>query len=417
MRKGAVLKSSIELIYQIIENNKKPKLEIKNYFKRNRFAGAKDKRLIQEIVFKYLKIYFSLQKICKTNLIEFNIRNSILFYFFSEYKKTTLEDIYEGKYSIQPKNEDEKIYKTAVNLKYKILPALPDWLEKKLNTNLKKKIKEVYKSILLEPRFDLRVNNLKIRDEVIELLKKSDIPSQKSKFSPFCVTILKRIAEKKINSIKRSFFEIQDEGSQIVTILSGARSGMKVLDYCAGKGTKTIALLEQMQEKGTIYAYDHNFKRLNHLRKRLDLLNLCKKVSIFNHNKVFENFFDLVILDVPCTGSGVWRRRPETIIRINRNNLKYYLKIQKEILNNASKYCKKNGIITYITCSLFESENENQIKSFLEKNKGFKILDINLILKNKFNKITLNSLEQWLTLSPLEIKSDGFFICLLKKYA
>ena len=111
------------------------------------------------------------------------------------------------------------------------------------------------------------------------------------------------------------------------------------------------------------------------------MLNLSKKVSIFNHDKVFENFFDLVILDVPCTGSGVWRRRPETIIRINRNNLKYYLKIQKEILNNASKYCKKNGIITYITCSLFESENENQINSFLEKNKGFKILDINLILK------------------------------------
>ena len=83
-----------------------------------------------------------------------------------------MEDIYEGKYSIQPKNEDEKIYKTAVNLKYKILPALPDWLEKKLNKNLKKKIKEVYKSILLEPRFDLRVNNLKNRDEIVNLLKK-----------------------------------------------------------------------------------------------------------------------------------------------------------------------------------------------------------------------------------------------------
>ena len=140
-------------------------------------------------------------------------------------------------------------------------------------------------------------------------------------------------------------------------------------------------------------------KRLNYLRKRLDLLNLSKKISIFNHDKKFENYFDLVLLDVPCTGSGVWRRRPESIIKINKNNFKEYLKIQKEILNKASKYCKKNGIITYITCSLFESENENQIKSFLEKNKGFKILDINLIFKKKFNQITLNSLNQWLTLS------------------
>ena len=84
MRKGAILKSSIELIYQIVENKKKPKVEIKNYFKSNRFVGAKDKRLIQEIVFKYLKNYFTLKKICKTNFIKFSIRNSILYYYFSE---------------------------------------------------------------------------------------------------------------------------------------------------------------------------------------------------------------------------------------------------------------------------------------------------------------------------------------------
>ena len=253
MRKGAILKSSIELIYQIVENKKKPKIEIKNYFKNNRFAGSKDKRLIQEIVFKYLKNYFTLKKICNTNLIKFNIRNSILFYYFSENKKDTLKDIYEGKYSIYPKSADEKIYKIAISFKYKILPTFPDWLEKKINKNLKKKLKEIYKSILLEPRFDLRVNNLMNRDEIVNLLKKNDILSQKSKFSPLCVTILKRIEEKKINTIKNSLFEIQDEGSQIVTTLSGARSGMKVLDYCAGKGTKTIALFEQMQKKGTIY--------------------------------------------------------------------------------------------------------------------------------------------------------------------
>ena len=83
MRQGAILKSSIELIYQIVENKKNPKLEIKNYFKINRFAGAKDKRLIQEIVFKYLKNYFSLKKICKENSIKFNIRNSLLVYFLN----------------------------------------------------------------------------------------------------------------------------------------------------------------------------------------------------------------------------------------------------------------------------------------------------------------------------------------------
>ena len=417
MRQGAILKSSIELIYQIVENKKNPKLEIKNYFKINRFAGSKDKRLIQEIVFKYLKNYFSLKKICKENSIKFNIRNSLLVYFFSENKKKTLKDIYEGKYSINSETQDKKIYKAAVNLKCKILPVFPEWLEKKTNKNIQNSLKEIYKSILLEPRFDIRINNLVNRDEVLNLLNKNNIPSKKAEFSNSGITILKRVEESKINSIKNNFFEIQDEGSQIVTMLSGAKSGMKVLDYCAGKGTKTLALFEQMEGEGIIYAYEENLIRLNHLKKRLALQKLSKDISIFYHDKIFESYFDLVILDVPCTGSGVWRRRPESIIRINKNSFKEHLKVQKEILNKASKYCKKNGIITYITCSIFENENENQIMSFLKKNKDFEVLDINHILKKKINQITFNNLNQWLTLSPSDINSDGFFICLLRKYA
>ena len=87
MLEGAILKSSVELITEIIENKKKPKLEIKKYFKKNRFAGSKDKRLIQEIVFKYLKNYFSLEKICRKNQIKLNFRNSLLVYYFSENRK------------------------------------------------------------------------------------------------------------------------------------------------------------------------------------------------------------------------------------------------------------------------------------------------------------------------------------------
>ena len=129
---------------------------------------------------------------------------------------------------------------------------------------------------------------------------------------------------KKINKIKSGAFEIQDEGSQIVTILSGAKSGEKVLDYCAGKGTKTIALYEQMQGIGSLYAYDENQQRLTYLSRRLERLKLNKKIFLFEHDDKFKNYFDLVLLDVPCTGSGVWRRRPESIIKINKANLKEY---------------------------------------------------------------------------------------------
>ena len=111
-----------------------------------------------------------------------------------------------------------------------------NWLEKEVGKKIN--LKESYKSVLLEPRFDLRINNLNSRDEVIKLLSKNNIPSIESKFSQLGITILKRIEEKKINKIKKRFFEVQDEGSQIVTILSGAKSGKKVLDYCAAKELK-----------------------------------------------------------------------------------------------------------------------------------------------------------------------------------
>ena len=139
-----------------------------------------------------------------------------------------------------------------------------------------------------------------------------------------------------------------------------------------------------MQGIGSLYAYDKNQQRLNYLSRRLERLKLNEKIFLFEHDDKFKNYFDLVLLDVPCTGSGVWRRKPESIIKINKTDFKEYLRIQKEILNKASIYCKKNGIISYITCSLFENENEGQVKNFLKENKDFEILDINLMLKEKF---------------------------------
>ena len=417
MKRGAILASSIELIDQIIKSNAKTKYEINNFFRNNKFAGSKDKTQIKELVFKFLKNYFSLQKICKNNFIKFSNRNALLLYYFSKNKEKNLEDIYEGKFSLKPKYEDDKIHGLAISLENDIIPSLPCWLEDKLTLEFKRKQDKNYKSILEEPRFDIRVNNSFIdRDKVLELLSQNKISSKKTIGSPLGITINKRILEKKIKSIKQNFFEVQDEASQIVSILSGAESEMKVLDYCAGKGTKTLALYDQMKGKGDIYVYDIDENRLRFLKKRFHLLNINNKVTIFNGNKGLENYFDVILLDVPCTGSGIWRRRPETMIRLNLTEYKKNLKIQHELLNKVAKYCKKNGIISYITCSIFQDENENQIKKFLDNNKAFKILDINLILDNKFNHINLNSFYKWLTITPSYLNSDGFFICLLKKY-
>ena len=278
---------------------------------------------------------------------------------------------------------------------------MPVWLEAKLTEEFKNKLKENYRSILEEPRFDIRINEyLTDRNKILKLLNQNNILAKKTSYSPLGITIKKRVLEKKIRQIKKNLFEVQDEASQIVTLLSGAKKGMKVLDYCAGKGTKTLALYEKMKAKGNIFIYDVNVDRLKVLKKRLNL-KINNKVSIFNNAKNFHNYFDLILLDVPCSGSGVWRRRPDEIIKLDLTKYKKNLKIQSSILKKAAKYISKNGLISYITCSLFADENEMQIKKFLSNNKAFKLVDINIVLKKELKNINLRSTYKWLTLHQI----------------
>ena len=418
MKKGAILASSIVLVEKIIFSQYKAKSALNNFFRKNKYAGSKDKILIRELVFKFLKNYFTLQEICKNNLINFSFRNALLIYYFSINKKEKLKDIYEGKFSIKPEKIDSKIHKLSISAKKEIIPVLPIWLEAKLTKEFKNKLKENYRSILEEPRFDIRINkHLTDRNKILKLLNQNNILAKKTSYSPLGITIKKRIVEKKIRQIKKNLFEVQDEASQIITLLSGAKKGMKVLDYCAGKGTKTIALYEKMKAKGNIFIYDVNEDRLKVLKKRLKNLKIHNKISMFNNTINFHNYFDLILLDVPCSGSGVWRRRPDEMIKLDLTKYKKNLKIQASILKKAAKYISKNGLISYITCSLFADENEIQIKKFLSNNKAFKLVDINIVLKKELKNINLRSTHKWLTITPNYINSDGFFICLLKKYA
>ena len=190
---------------------------------------------------------------------------------------------------------------------------------------------------------------------------------------------------------------------------------MKVLDYCAGKGTKTLALYERMKATGEVFAYDVDEDRLKTLKKRLRYLRVNNRINILN-NRNFHKNYDLILLDVPCSGSGVWRRRPEEIIKLDLSKYKKNLKTQANILRKAASFINKNGLISYITCSVFADENEMQIKNFLSNNKAFKLIDINLVLKEELRNINLRSTYKWLTVTPNYINSDGFFICLLKKY-
>ena len=363
-----------------------------------------------------LKKYFSLLYICKAYNINCSVRNLALFNFCNKFKHYNLEDLYQGKYSLKKKDEDIYIFNKANQFRDEIKPTLPIWLEKK--TLIKKDIEKVffYDSILSEPRFDIAINLMKYsRDDVKKILKKHDIICSFTKNSTVGITVKNRIPNNTLIKIKGDMFEVQDEGSQLMTLLIGVEKNMKILDMCAGKGTKTILISNLLKSEGTITAYDKIKERLSILKSRVNKLKL-KNIN-FDFDTKSKDQFDVVLCDVPCSGTGTWRRRPENIIWLNNEELEKLKFVQNNILLNASKFCKVGGKIVYITCSLLYDENESQIKDFLNNCKNFEVINFKEDIKKYIKKEIFKYNKFGLTLTPNVLNTDGYFISLLKKTA
>ena len=416
MKVGAVLLTSILLVEEIIIKKIQTKNILKNFIRHNKYVGSKDRKLLYEITFNMLKKYYGLLCICKIYNINCSVRNLALFNFFNIFKNYNLEDLYQGKYSLKKKDEDFYIFNKAVNFKDEIEPRFPSWLEKKILIKTEKEKKFFYNSILSEPRFDIAINIMKYsREDVKNKLIKHNIICSITKNSTVGITIKNRIPNNALIKIKSDMFEVQDEGSQLMTLLIGAEKNMKILDMCAGKGTKTILMSNLLKGEGNITAYDRIKERLGVLKSRVKKLKL-KNIN-FDFDMKNKDQFDLVLCDVPCSGTGTWRRRPENIMWLKNKELNKLKLVQNNILYNAAKLCKIGGKIIYITCSLLYDENELQIKSFLNNFKNFDVINFREDIKKYIKKETFKYNKYGLTLTPDVLNTDGYFISMLKKIA
>ena len=416
MKVGAVLVTSVLLVEEIILKKIQAKNILKSYIRSNKYIGSKDRRLLYEITFNMLKKYYGLLSICKIYNIKCSVRNLALFNFCNIFKNHNLEDLYQGKYSLKKKDEDIYIFNKAINFKDEIKPRFPSWLEKKTLIKSEKEKQSFYNSILLEPRFDIAINIMKYsREDVKNKLVKHNIICSYTKNSTVGITVKNRIPNSALIKIKSDMFEVQDEGSQLMTLLIGAEKNMKILDMCAGKGTKTILMSNLLKGEGTITAYDKIKERLDVLKSRVKELKL-KNIN-FDFDMKNKGQFDLVLCDVPCSGTGTWRRRPENIIWLKNEELEKLKLVQNNILFNAAKLCKIGGKIVYITCSLLYDENESQIKSFLNNFKNFDSINFRDDIKKYIKKETYKYNRYGLTLTPDVLNTDGYFISMLKKIA
>ncbi len=416
MKVGAVLVTSILLVEEIIIKKIQAKNILKNFIRSNKYIGSKDRKLLYEITFNMLKKYYGLHCICKIYNINCSVRNLALFNFCNIFKNHNLEDLYQGKYSLKKKDEDFYIFNKAINFKDEIIPKFPSWLEKKTLIKTEKENFFFHNSILSEPRFDIAINIMKYsREDVKNKLIKHNIMCSVTKNSTVGITVKNRIPNNTLIKIKSDMFEVQDEGSQLMTLLIGAEKNMKILDMCAGKGTKTILMSNLLKGEGTITAYDKIKERLGVLKSRVKELKL-KNIN-FDFDMKNKDQFDLVLCDVPCSGTGTWRRRPENILWLKNEELEKLKLVQYNILYNAAKLCKIGGKIVYITCSLLYDENELQIKSFLNNFKNFDVINFREDIKKYIKKETFKYNKYGLTLTPDVLNTDGYFISMLKKIA
>lgn len=265
-----------------------------------------------------------------------------------------------------------------------------------------------------KPNLYIRANTLKInRDELINKLREQGIDCSKVNGIDEAIMVknLKNIENNKL--FKEGYFTVQDISSMLVGKVANPKEEKLVLDVCSAPGGKTTHLGTIMKNTGQVISrdiFDHKLKLINNTVKRLGLKNI--KVENFDALNIDENSinkFDYVICDVPCSGMGIIKRKPEIKFK-KEEEIKDLPIIQKKILNNASKYVKLGGNLIYSTCTIHDEENINIVKEFLNINDNFELVPI-----DEVNVDLDNQDKGYIKIYPNIHGMDGFFIAKLKR--
>ncbi|VAW23241.1 16S ribosomal RNA m(5)C 967 methyltransferase, partial [hydrothermal vent metagenome] len=300
---------------------------------------------------------------------------------------------------------------------------IPEWLMAKFEKSFGKNWPEQAKAQSDRPPLDMRVNILKSSSDKVQKSLKRFSP-QPTDIATKGLRILPGVGATRIANIsadeayKKGWVEIQDQGSQIVSALCNAKPGEQVLDFCAGGGGKTLALASWMENKGQIFAHDSDRNRLAPIFDRLKRAGIRNVQVRSPQEGALDNLvgrMDKVLIDAPCTGTGTWRRHPDSRWRLSPAQLEKRVAEQAQILDEAKKFLRPGGELIYITCSVLPEENIEQIESFITKNQDFDSID----MEQRWKDIYPNSSQQPIfdrrgaILSPLSTNSDGFYISVL----
>ena len=302
---------------------------------------------------------------------------------------------------------------------------LPEWLYDRLHAQYGETTEVLGQGLMQHAGLTLRVNTLKSnRQDLQTALGLEGLKTTTTLISPWGLALEGHPQLAKSPAFAAGMAEVQDEGSQLLALITAAKRGQMVADFCAGAGGKTLALGMMMKNTGRLYAFDVSTGRLKKLAPRLARSGLSNVTPIaIEHErdqriKRLSNKFDRVLIDAPCSGMGTLRRNPDLKWRQTEKDLAELTVKQASILDSASHLLKIGGRLVYATCSLLAAENEDIVTAFLATHPQYECVPAATVLAEQdIALVSHETDDNYLRLLPHIHQTDGFFAAVLQRIA
>lgn len=411
MRDGGRIAAAIEVLTDLETRRVPAKIALKAWSDRSRFAGAKDRAFVSGLVLDALRK----RRSTAWRMGEDTPRAAILGVLAWGWRwpvDRLAEAAGEEPHGPGALSEVEQAALASPRGMDDAPPPVrgdyPDWLDANLTRIYGDSRADEASALAERAPVDLRINTLKTDPErAFKALQPlgaepvADLPTAARIPAPD--PAVRTGAVETIPAFHKGWFEVQDLGSQRAALTAGDIKGKQVLDFCAGGGGKTLALAALMANTGQLYAYDSDARRMADIiprAQRAGVRNLQVRSPVeADALKGLEGKMDVVFVDAPCTGSGTWRRHPDTKWRLTPEQLERRTVEQDAVLDQAAAFVKPGGRLVYVTCSLFAEENEDRVAAFVARTEGFA------------------QAGEAMRLSPLSAGTDGFFACVLARSA
>ena len=430
MRLSGRVSAAIEILHEISDRHRPASVALADWGRAHRFAGSGDRSAIGTLVYDALRKRASLGRRMGSDAPRALALGALRWVW--RLKPEDIAALCDGsQHAPEALSPEELARLGAEDLREApdwVAADMPEWLFAEFKAAFEGRAIAEGEALAARAPIDLRVNTLKAdRPRVLKALEK--YKAAPTLFSPVGIRIPAPGPLEKNPNVEaeaahgRGWFEVQDEASQIAAFLSGAGPRLQVLDLCAGSGGKTLAMAALMQNTGQIYAYDSDKLRLRPIFDRLRRSGARNVQVLAAGNEAaladLHGRMDIVFVDAPCSGSGVWRRRPDAKWRLTPEALAERVAEQRRVLTLAAPLVRPGGRLVYATCSVLPSENAEQTRWFLENVPEFAEIAWRGIWQSSplAPPPEVETGGFALQLTPAGHGTDGFYISILERAA